>query len=93
MKLSSVLLAAALLAATGGSVASGRVGVYAIVEAVSFEPAEGPAQRIRIHGAFAFAERHCYDCGFAVNATLPNRPMAFSCTSSCLSCRLRIRRR
>ena len=70
-----LLLAAALTPVTLPSVPSARVGIYAIVDSVSFEPAEGVAQRIRINGAFAYAEQHCGDCMFVADA---NRTMRFT---------------
>jgi hypothetical protein len=51
-------------ACTGWAVAlqaSDPVGVYAVVEKVVLEPAEGTPQRIQIWGAFAIAERDSTD--------------------------------
>jgi hypothetical protein len=50
-----VLLAAATVAAAGPAPTSGVVGIYSIVERVEFEPNAQAPQRIRIYGAFAFA--------------------------------------
>lgn len=37
--------------------ASGQSGVYAVVDKVVVEPADGPAERIQVWGAFALMER------------------------------------
>lgn len=37
--------------------ASGQSGIYAVIEKVTIEPANGPAERIQIWGAFALMER------------------------------------
>lgn len=37
--------------------ASDMVGVYAVVDKVVLEPADGPAQRVQIWGAFALSDR------------------------------------
>jgi hypothetical protein len=62
--IATLILAAALLPGLSSHVKSGRVGVYAIVESVAFEPVEGPPQRIQLRGAFAFTEQLCGDCMF-----------------------------
>lgn len=51
-----VLIGIGTLVAVSHLRASGPLGVYAIVEKVAFEPNEATPQRIRITGAFAYAE-------------------------------------
>jgi hypothetical protein len=48
------LSALALTASAVTPVASGSLGIYAIVERVAFEPNEQTPQRLRVYGAFAF---------------------------------------
>jgi hypothetical protein len=72
----SAALVVALIPAMASPVASGRVGVYAIVERVVFEPNEVAPQRMRLFGAFIFTEQHCADC-FAGGGDA-NRSMALS---------------
>ena len=48
-----LLVAGASMVLTVGLQASDMVGVYGVVEKVVVEPADGPAQRIQIWGAFA----------------------------------------
>jgi hypothetical protein len=52
----AVLALVALCAATGVD-ASDRIGVYAVVDKVIFEPPSGPPQRVQLWGAFAIAKR------------------------------------
>jgi hypothetical protein len=42
---------------TVGLYASDRIGVYAVVEKVVLEPADAPAQRVQIWGAFALSDQ------------------------------------
>ena len=59
-----------VLLAAGMLVASGPVGVYAVLEKVVFEPNEANAERIQLWGAFTFV-----DGGVAINGakTPPQR--------------------
>jgi hypothetical protein len=51
-----ILTAASLLALSLGLQASGPVGMYAVLERVSFEPNEAAAERIQIWGAFSYVQ-------------------------------------
>ena len=51
-------LALVVLGAPTGVDASDRVGVYAVIDKVVFEPNADSPERIRIWGAFAVATRH-----------------------------------
>src|SRR2546422_10970431 len=61
-----VALAAALFLGFGLK-ASDPVGVYAIVDRVDFEPAEGPPERVRISGSFVVATQLLLPCGSSSN--------------------------
>jgi hypothetical protein len=52
-----LLVAVASMILTVGLQASDMVGVYGVVEKVVVEPADGPAQRIQIWGAFALSDQ------------------------------------
>jgi hypothetical protein len=55
----TVLIAALACGAVAGTVrlaASDMIGVYAVIEKVVFEPAQGPPERVQIWGAFATAD-------------------------------------
>ena len=52
-----LLFAVASMVQTVGLQASDMVGVYGVVEKVVVEPADGPAQRIQIWGAFALSDQ------------------------------------
>lgn len=52
-----LLVAGASMVLTVGLQASDMVGVYGVVEKVVVEPADGPAQRIQIWGAFALSDQ------------------------------------
>src|SRR5437879_796628 len=51
-----ILVVGVLLFAAADLVASGPVGIYAIIEKVIFEPSEQAPERIQIWGAFAVVE-------------------------------------
>jgi hypothetical protein len=54
------ILAVALLATVSAAIgvhASDRIGVYAVIDRVVFEPASGPPDRVQVWGAFAIAKR------------------------------------
>ena len=55
---SAILVSATMVFAAGAArpMASNPVGVYAVVEKVVFEPAEGAPQRVQVWGAFAVAD-------------------------------------
>lgn len=55
-KLLAVLSLVAGIAVIGLD-ASDRIGVYAVIDKVTFEPASGPPQRALLWGAFAVAKR------------------------------------
>ena len=59
----AVVAGVCVLFAAGVLMASGPVGVYAVLEKVVFEPNEANAERIQLWGAFAFV-----DGGISVNA-------------------------
>ncbi len=52
---------ALLLFAAAPARASDPVGIYALIDKVEIEPSEGPAERVRLHGVFAIAERKAGD--------------------------------
>src|SRR5436309_13448379 len=52
----AILVAGVLLFAAADLVASGPVGIYAIIEKVIFEPSEQATERIQIWGAFAVVD-------------------------------------
>jgi hypothetical protein len=58
MKRILAALALVVLGAAIGLDASDRVGVYAVIDKVVFEPSEDNPERIRIWGAFAVATRN-----------------------------------
>ena len=53
-----LLVAGASMVLTVGLQASDRIGVYAVVEKVVLEPADAPAQRVQIWGAFALSDQN-----------------------------------
>lgn len=55
------IVTAAATAGTARLVASDPIGLYAIIEKVVVEPAQGPAQRIQIWGAFSLADTRNQD--------------------------------
>jgi hypothetical protein len=59
----AVVTAVCVLFTAGVLMASGPVGVYAVLEKVVFEPNEANAERIQLWGAFAFV-----DGGISINA-------------------------
>lgn len=58
MKTSALIAVLALLipATAAMPVASGTIGIYAIIDRVVFEPNEQSPERLRVHGAFAFVD-------------------------------------
>ena len=52
-----LLVAGASMVLTVGLRASDMVGVYGVVEKVVLEPADAPAQRVQIWGAFALSDQ------------------------------------
>src|SRR5437899_4725364 len=52
----AILVAGVLLFAAADLIASGPVGIYAIIEKVIFEPNEQAPERIQIWGAFAVVD-------------------------------------
>ena len=52
----AILVAGVLLFAAADLIASGPVGIYAIIEKVIFEPSEQAPERIQIWGAFAVVD-------------------------------------
>ncbi len=48
-----MIVGTALLIAVPQARASDQTGIYALIEKVEIEPAEGQAERIRVHGVFA----------------------------------------
>ena len=57
MKLAKIALGLGVLVAGTASVfASGRIGIYGIVERVVFEPSEAAPERIQVWGAFAYVD-------------------------------------
>lgn len=66
MKNIAAAVAVAIAGATIGVGASDRVGVYAVVDKVVFEPSAQNPERVQIWGAFALATRHDRDLYDAV---------------------------
>lgn len=60
MRLNPKILAVVSLLAAASANASDQVGVYALVDRVTTEPASGTPTRVRIDGAFAVAEAATY---------------------------------
>lgn len=57
MKLAKIALGIGVLVAGTASVfASGRIGIYGIVEKVVFEPSEAAPERIQVWGAFTYVD-------------------------------------
>jgi hypothetical protein len=59
-----IAVAGAIAASTVGTarlMASDPIGLYAVIDKVVVEPAQGPAQRIQIWGAFALADTRNQD--------------------------------
>jgi hypothetical protein len=54
--LPSPVLIVCMVAAAAALHASGRIGIYGIVEKVIFEPSEQAPERVQIWGAFAYAD-------------------------------------
>src|SRR2546422_6642770 len=52
----AILVAGVLLFAAADLIASGPVGIYAIIERAVFEPSEQAPERIQIWGAFAVVD-------------------------------------
>ena len=57
MKLRITAVSALLATLVVGLSASGQTGIYGVIERVVREPADGPAERVQIWGAFALIER------------------------------------
>jgi hypothetical protein len=56
MRIRAAIIAVVALISLSPLVASGPLGLYAIVEKVAFEPNEAQAERLQVWGAFAFAD-------------------------------------
>ena len=56
MRIRAVIIAVAALVSLSPLVASGPLGIYAIVERIVFEPSDAQPERVQVWGAFAFAD-------------------------------------
>jgi hypothetical protein len=51
-----LVIVGAIVGATAGLYASDRIGVYAVIDKVVFEPSDAAPERVQIWGAFALAD-------------------------------------
>ena len=56
MKKAAVFVFSLFVVAAGNIVASGPLGIYAVIDKVVFEPTEGAPERVQLWGAFAYVD-------------------------------------